>query len=64
MPCDTRLYRYRADENGSQRIINIYGEIVKCELVKNKEDATGIGYISHFASCTSSDEFRKRGKKQ
>lgn len=64
MPCDARFYRYRADENGSQRILNHSGEIIKCELVEGQENATGFGYMPHFATCPNADNFRKRGKKK
>lgn len=62
MPCDPDLRWYWAREDGSQRILTHSGELVRCELTGNRDEATGLGRTPHWGNCTQPDQFRKRGK--
>lgn len=55
MPVDTVLVNYRKakpGEKATDKIVLETGEVISaCET--NTEEAEGIGYISHFATCTA-----------
>ena len=38
----------------------ISGEVLSAELEGDPTKATGMGYISHFATCPNADKHRKR----
>ncbi len=50
MPVDPNLINYRADPGGKERIVTPSGTVVAGERC-NPEEADGVGYISHFATC-------------
>lgn len=56
MPCDAKPISYREDDNGSLTLVTSDGRVIKA-----KADATSdtFGYISHFATCPSANEWRK-----
>lgn len=60
MPCDAQQVFYKQTQGGSQKIVTPNGEVISAELVRDLNQATGIGYISHFATCSKSDAFRRR----
>ena len=60
MPCDPEQVIYWQKSGGSQKIVTPNGEVVSAELSGELDKATGIGYISHFATCSKSDTFRRR----
>jgi hypothetical protein len=62
MPCDADLVPYWESASGTKRVLTLNGEIIKCELSGDEQKATGIGRTPHWGSCTSPDQFRKRGK--
>lgn len=62
MPCDAMLRMYWQSDEGSQRVLNHAGELVRCELIGTPEQASGMGRTPHWGNCTSPDQFRKRGK--
>ena len=52
MPVNARLITYRVPKEGKgkERIVTPNGETVSAEIVQSgTQDATGVGYISHFA---------------
>lgn len=51
MPCDAEPVTYREEKGGSRKIVTPNGEILSGELTDDPDRATGIGYISHFATC-------------
>lgn len=59
MPCDPQPCFYRLDKKGDASIVTQNGEVVKATLV-DPPKAFGIGYISHFATCPSVAQHRKR----
>lgn len=59
MPCDADQVVYWERKGGSQKIVRPDGEIVSAELDGIPGLATGIGYISHFATCPNAGAHRK-----
>ena len=62
MPCDAQLKLFWQSEEGSQRVLTHAGELVRCELIGNADESTGLGRTPHWGNCTQPDQFRKRGK--
>ena len=60
MPCDPGLVTYRQRTLGRLKIVTPNGEVVSGDTETDPEQATGIGYISHFATCPAADRFRRR----
>lgn len=60
MPCNAEQVTYWKDAKGKDTIITPNGETVRANLSGDLESATGIGYISHWATCPQSFIFRKR----
>lgn len=60
MPCDPDQVLYKQKKGGAATTVTPNGEVVKCELNVDPEDATGIGYIPHWATCSNADQHRKK----
>jgi hypothetical protein len=60
IPCDPEQVLYRSKKGGSIKIVTPNGEVISAELESNSNDADGIGYVSHFATCPEAGRFRKR----
>lgn len=63
MPVNARLITYRVPKEGKgkERIVTPNGETVSAEIVQpGTQDATGVGYISHFATCPVANMFRRK----
>lgn len=60
MPCDAKVRWYTAAPNGRLKFVLITGEVVAGELAEDLKNATGIGHISHFATCPNADDFRRK----
>jgi hypothetical protein len=62
MPCDYEEVTYRIPKSGKGRanIVTPNGEVISADIVPNgTQDAAGIGYISHFATCPNADQHRR-----
>ena len=59
MPCDPDEVVYWQTRGGSKKIVTPNGEVLSAELDGPQDRATGIGFISHFATCPQSDMFRR-----
>lgn len=62
IPVDAEPFSYVQKSNGTLKIVTPNGEVVSGELPDDPQNATGIGYISHFATCPEADQFRKKRK--
>lgn len=62
IPCDAQEVAYIQKAGGSMKIVTPNGEVISAEKPEDPQKATGIGYISHFATCTNPDFFRKPRK--
>lgn len=60
MPCDTEQVVYWEHHGASGKIVTPNGEVISCDFKGEPSKATGIGYISHFASCPAAREFRRK----
>ena len=62
IPVDLEEVAYEQKAGGSLKIVTPNGEVLSAERPADPQKATGIGYISHFATCPASDSFRKPRK--
>lgn len=62
MPCDPDQVIYRARAGAAGKIVTPNGEVLSADLNVEPETATGVGYISHFATCPQAKRFRKEKK--
>lgn len=60
MPCDAEPVLYKAREGAAGKIVTPNGEVLSCDLDVEPDEATGIGYISHFGTCPQAERFRKK----
>lgn len=60
MPCDPIMLNYRKENGGKEKIVTQDGEVVSGVTGVSPEEADGIGYISHFATCSQSKRFQRR----
>lgn len=61
MPCDDELVMYWAKQKAAGKVVTPNGEVISCEFEGDISEVTGLGYISHYATCPSAGQFR-RGK--
>lgn len=59
MPCDPDQILYRARAGAPGKIVTPNGEVLSCDLDVDSDDATGIGYVSHFSTCPQAQRFRR-----
>lgn len=59
MPCDPDPVLYWQAAGGASRIVTANGEVVSARLNGPLDRVTGRGYISHFATCTKAEAFRR-----
>ena len=62
IPCNPEEFAYTQKAGGGLKIVTPNGEVVSAEMPEDPQKATGIGYISHFATCPEADKFRKPRK--
>lgn len=58
IPCDPEQIVYRQKTGGSLKVVTLNGEVLSAELSTDPNTGTGVGYISHFATCPKANEFR------
>lgn len=56
------LHNYKIDPTGKEKIVTQTGKVVTGVTGIDAQSADGFGYISHFATCKSANNFR-RGRK-
>lgn len=59
MPCNPDPIPYWQRDGASGKVITTAGEVVSCDLEGKRERVTGVGRISHFATCPSARKFKK-----
>lgn len=66
MPCNAEHTYYKYQLGAKDRIVTPNGEVLPCVLLNAEKDdlsqATGYGYVPHFATCPNAAGHRKRGK--
>lgn len=60
MPCDPNIVNYSLDPKGREKIVTPAGTVVCGTTGVEAEKADGFGYISHFATCSRANSFRRR----
>lgn len=61
-PVDVKPLYFREADNGPELYVMTDGSTRRGYLCP-EDQATGIGYTSHFATCNNPEAFRKGGKK-
>lgn len=56
MPCDARPVYIVQEEGGPEKGVLRDGRVVSCRFVEDPGEATALGYVPHFATCTPSQE--------
>ena len=59
MPVDTTLKNYKAD-GGKDKIVLANGQVISGTIIAAPEGADGVGYTSHFATCSKAGQFRRK----
>lgn len=60
MPCDSEAKTYWKNPQGKSRIVTRNGEVIRCDLEGDIQNATGIGWTPHWATCPNAKDFKKR----
>lgn len=60
MPCDPEGVVYWQSPTGLNKIVTPNGEVVSADLDGDPQLATGVGYVSHFATCPQAGRFKRR----
>jgi len=63
IPVNAEQIAYMQKKDGNLKVVTPNGEVVSGCVPDDPEKATGIGYISHFATCSNAELFRKPRKK-
>lgn len=63
MPCDVSSVLYKECKGAAGKVVTPNGEVLSCELDVAPDDATGVGYVSHFATCPQAGKFRRKEAK-
>ena len=62
MPCDPEQRMYWQRKGAKEKIVTPNGEVINCALDgETINNATGIGYVPHWATCPHSDKFKRGG---
>lgn len=60
VPCNAKEVVYWENKDGKANIVRPNGEVVRADLEGEEGEETGIGYISHFATCPNANSHRRR----
>ena len=60
MPCDAEQVRYRERKGAAGKVVTPNGGVLSADIGIAPEDATGVGYVPHWATCPAAGEFRRR----
>ena len=62
MPCNAQPVTYKAQSKAKDKIVTQNGEVISCIITpEDINQATGIGYIPHWATCPQAESFKKKG---
>lgn len=56
MPCDITPVLYRKGKINKDRLVLNNGEVISCEITQNSDDATGYGFMPHWATCNGGEK--------
>ena len=60
MPCNATPIKFKEDNDGKEKFVLGNGDVVIGVRVDDIHEATGIGMISHFATCPDAGKFRRK----
>lgn len=60
MPCNAKEVVYWENKDGKANIVRPNGEVVRADLDGEEGKESGIGYISHFATCPNANVHRRQ----
>lgn len=60
MPVNERFVNYKLAPEGKDRVVTPNGEVVSYIVGVNVMEADGYGYVSHFATCPSANQHRRK----
>lgn len=59
IPCDPELVTYWERAKAPGKVITPNGEVISCVFEGDPQKATGVGYVSHFATCPKAADFKR-----
>ena len=60
MPCDAQPVLYQERKGAAGKIVTPNGQVLSADLDVSPDEATGIGCVSHFATCPQAGRFRRK----
>ena len=60
MPCNTGELLYKEDKAGYAKIVTQSDRVITAVLVTDRDEADGIGYVSHYATCPGAYRIRRK----
>lgn len=60
MPCDPERVTYWAKPKAPGKVVTPNGEVISCVFEGDLQQATGVGYVSHWATCPQAGKFRRK----
>ena len=62
IPCNAEPLPYWQAKGGKHKVVTPNGEVLSAELEGIPGTETGMGYVTHFATCPDAGKYRKRGR--
>ena len=62
MPCDAEPVYYKMQAKGPEKIVTPNGVVISCVRTNNPNEATGAGYVPHWATCPRAGDFKRGGR--
>lgn len=60
MPCDAEQVLYRARKGAKGKVVTPNGQVLSADINVQPEQAPGVGYVPHWATCPEAEKFRRR----
>lgn len=60
MPCDAKPRPYYPQPGAKSKLVTPEGSVVSGEIADRPNEATEIGYVPHWSTCTNPDKFRRK----
>ena len=60
MPVNKKMVPFWADKTGKASIVTPTGDVVRCRLDGERNEVSGFGHVSHFATCPHARSHRKK----
>lgn len=60
MPCDQEQVMYWEKAKAKGKVVTPNGEVLSCEFSGDLNNATGMGYVSHWSTCPKATDFRTK----